>query len=196
MTTDQHEMTAASVPYNDIQKGPPVTWLSRAERLSAFPANLQIQDLLVFVTTNAMTGNFFDLAIFKPNIAITSSGQVLTMTYEDVAAFALLSAKVGEQMQGGESFKIGTRKCRPNTILHVLVPDEIDGLKAKRVVVNGYTKVEWIEKGCEGMPVELGELLGLIEVENRRNKEQDLKVLGQLREVVKGSEGLEVPVRR
>ncbi|TFK48879.1 hypothetical protein OE88DRAFT_1810272 [Heliocybe sulcata] len=142
-------------------------WLSRATPVSdSFTPRKDSLLLASFVDTPAKQG-VLTLALFKPNVAVTSSGQVLTLQERDLAAITSLAAQVSSLPETG-AFRNQWRVSHPITsrpIHRMYIADGEGGLKVTSVY--GYDKrarkLTGETAGYEELPDALYELFGLVE---------------------------------
>jgi hypothetical protein len=161
-------MTATSPSWSSTYSG----WYDRTTPL---PSSTPVSgpNLLFAVTYSAMGGNGLNVALFKPDIAVTSTGQIRKVQADDFDGLSKLAKEITTLERPESSKDSGSHTvrrfriyhkmtCRPFTILNVLKLPEADNPVFDETSVYGFSKAT---KGLEGggdLPSVLWELLGLM----------------------------------
>jgi hypothetical protein len=180
--------TSPSLPWSSIYSN----WYDRS---SPLPSSTPISksDLLFTVTYSAMGGSGFSLALFKPDIAVTSAGQIRKIQADDFVGFSKLAEEAStlpspensRDYRGMRAFRVHHQtSCHPFTILNVLKVPEAGEPVLDETSVYGFSKVTQVLEGGGNLPDVLWELLGLVsEAPGRRDAELDEDVLKRIKEI-------------
>ena|ERR1700753_4018039 len=166
-------------------------------RTSLLPSSTPIskQDFLFTVTYSAMGGDGLDIAVFKPNIVVTSAGEIRKVQADDFIGLSKLAENVsmlpipknsrGRGVYAERAFRIHHEvSCRPFTILNFLKTTEDGKLVLDKTSVYGYSKSAQVLEDGGKLPDVLWELLGLVsEAPNHWDAEVDDEVLKRIKEI-------------
>jgi hypothetical protein len=177
-----------SLPWSSIYSN----WYDRTSPLpSSTP--LSKSNLLFTVTYNAMSGSGFSLALFKPDIAVTSAGQIRKIQADDFVGFSKLAEEASmlpipessRDFRGMRAFRVDhLTTCHPITILNILKVSEAGEPVFDKTSVYGFSKGTQVLQGGGNLPDVLWELLGLVsEAPGRRDAEVDEDVLKRVKEI-------------
>jgi hypothetical protein len=182
--------TSPSLPWSSIYSN----WY---DRTSPLPSSTPISEsnLLFTVTYSAMGGSGLSLALFKPDIAVTSAGQIRKIQAGDFVGFSKLAEEASTLpipessrdygIYGMRAFRVHHQtSCWPFAILNVLKVPEVGEPVLDKTSVYGFSKVTQGLEGGGNLPDVLWELLGLVsEAPGRRDAEVDEDVLKRIKEI-------------
>lgn len=182
--------SSPSLPWSSIYSN----WYDRISPLSS-STPISKSNLLFTVTYNAMGGSCLSLALFKPDIAVTSTGQIRKIQADDFVGFSKLAEEAsmlpipersrGYSIDGIRAFRVHHQiSCSPFTILNVLQVPEAGEPVLDKTSVYGFSKVTRGLEGGGNLPDVLWELLDLVsEAPRGRDAEVDENVLKRIKEI-------------
>jgi hypothetical protein len=120
-----------------------------------------------------MAGEGLNLALFKPDIAVTSAGQIrkiqvndfegLCKLAEQASALPIPGGREGRGIHGERVFRTNhSVSCQPYTILNYFKVAEAGEPAFDRTSVYGFSKDAQVLEGGADLPDVLWELLGLV----------------------------------
>jgi hypothetical protein len=180
---------------------PPTPWSSQYSdwynRTSPLPSDTPIpkSNLLFAVTYDAFGGSGFNLALFKPDIAVTSTGEIRKVQADDFAGFTNLTIEASTLPNPENNSGIGGKRrfrvhhkysCRTFTILSILkVPEAGEPVLDVTSVYSFSKDTRRLERSAGNLPDVLWELLGLVDEAPSHNDDAkvDDTVLKRIREM-------------
>jgi hypothetical protein len=143
------------------------------------------------MTHSTKGDNGFDLAFFKPNIVVTSTGQIREIQVDDFAGLSRLAEEVSALPKGNRNFYSDrsltvyhTVSCRPHIILNFFqIPESGEPLLDKTSVY-GFSKDRRDLQSGGDLPDVLWELFGLVtEAQLFADIKKDDDVLKKVKEI-------------
>jgi hypothetical protein len=165
------------------------------KRTTPLPSTILLldSDLLFMVNYEARGGGGFHLALFKPNIAVTSTGQIRKIDADDFAGFTKLAEEVSalptpetdRSVYAKRAFRVRNMiTCRPFTILNISKDSDTGQLMFDSTSVYGFSKNLKDLESSGTLPDVLWDLLGLVtEVPSQVDAEIDEHVLEKIKAI-------------